>query len=135
MNTHTTDVTTAMRALPFPPPPSDLTAPVMARIARIHEHAATVRDAGGRQARDSERASDWQAWTALGGMAAGVAIATPAYLASADIASLTRSGLTGLAAAPDTLTAAVSLAAALAICLASLFLPLRADRRKASLRL
>ena len=134
MNTHPIDVTTAMRALPCPAPPSDLTAPVMARIARFDEHAAAVRNTADGQVQSSEKASDWQAWIALGGMAAGVAIATPAYLASADVTSFARGGLTGLAAAPDTLIAAVSLAAAFGICLVSLFLPLRNDRRKVSLR-
>jgi len=67
MNTHTTDVTTALRALPLPAPSSDLTAPVMARIAGLDEQAAAA----------SERVSDWQAWAALGGTAAGVATRAP----------------------------------------------------------
>jgi hypothetical protein len=128
MKTHATDVTNAIRKLPFPDPPSDFTVSVLARIARLDDEAATVRGVRVHQENGSEKAPDWQAWVALGGMAAGVVIAMPVYVSSADIASFTRGGITGLAAAPDTLTAAVSLAAAFGICLVSLFLPLRTDR-------
>lgn len=126
-------LTTSLRALPMPAPPTYLAGAVLARIAQVDQadsaHAPTVRET---RAPFSTR--DWSAWpTALGGLAAGLAIvlSMPQGGVPIDIASPRVGGLTsGLVAMPSTTTGALVLAAGLVLYVAGLFAPFGGRNRR-----
>ncbi len=119
-----TALTADLGALAQPIPPHDLTAAVLARIAQVDVVPAT--DAA--MAETSVRSRDWSAWTALGGLAAGIAIVLFTRLGAAvpiDIAVPRVRGMTaGLVGMPTTMTAALLVASGLVLYVSGLFAPL-----------
>lgn len=120
------DLTTDLRALPFPAPPPDLTGAVLARIAQLEEQKAAP---GAVSPTVAARRPDWSVWISLGGLVAGLVIAVLNSPASGRVTSLGRGGaMAGLADVSTAPMATVSLVAGFAIYLVSLFLPVRERR-------
>jgi hypothetical protein len=122
-----TALTAELGSLPQPSPPPDLTAAILARVARIE--AATPAPAAMMEARAPSVARDWSSWaTALGGVATGLAIVWSTLRgdgAPIDNALPGVHGITaGLVAMPSTTTGALVLAAGLVLYTAGLFAPL-----------
>ena len=119
-------LTTNLRALPSPAPPPYLAGAVLRRIAQIDQadssHAPAMHEP-----RTAFSTRDWSAWpTALGGLAAGLAIvlSMPPDGVAIDIASPRVGGLTaGLVAMPSTTQGALILATGLVLYVAGLFTP------------
>jgi hypothetical protein len=71
-----TSLTADLTALPRPVPPPDLSAAVLARIARLEQTRSNPVDAATAHTGTPSIARDWPAWaTAAGGVAAALAIA------------------------------------------------------------
>lgn len=120
-----------LTTLPQPAPPPDLTANVMARIARIDE-ATSAAMAGAE--RPAMHIRDWSAWaTTLGGVAAAAAIvmSTPlGHFMSLDIGWPGIRGITqSLVTIPAPTTGTLALAAGLLLFAAGLFGPV-SDRSR-----
>jgi hypothetical protein len=124
------DLTTDLRALPFPAPPQDLTGVVMARIEQLPNpvgvpHRARKRPLSFEMIPAAWR-SDWSVWISLAGLGAGLVIAMLNFPAPAPLTSLGRGGaLAGLADVSTAPIATLALVTGFAIYLASLFLPVR----------
>ena len=129
-----TALTSDLASLPYPAPPRDLTAAVLARIGEIAP-AETARAATTiPEATMPSVTRNWPAWaTALGGMSAGLAIVlwTPlGGVAPMDIAWLRLPGvIPNLAAIPWRTSAALILAGGLALYVTGLFAEVRRGQR------
>ena len=121
-----TALTTKLSALPHPAPSRDLRRAVLARIAQIEQaYAAPASEAAGQATAPSFRRG-WPVWaTALGGVAAGVAIALSMPLGEGVPIDLALPGIgavkAGLVPMPSETTGSLVLAASLALYVAGLF--------------
>lgn len=96
-------------------PPPDMTASILARVARV-EHA---------QSAAPSRAHDWSVWPTLGALVVGLAIVLSMLPAPVHIASFRTGSMTSAPAAmPTTIAEALALAAGLVLYAAGLFGPL-----------
>jgi hypothetical protein len=128
-----TALTADLAALPEPSPPPDLTATVLARIARIDDLDPASVTARASEPQASSRRRDWSLWPRLGALAAGLAMVLASGEAPVNIMPFSMSGMSpGLAGMPRTTVEAVMLAAGIALYVAGLFVPLARKQRSAS---